>query len=169
MTDITICEDSVRRKLKAINPNKSAGPDDIALKLLKLAEPAIVSPWTGLFSFCAHLGETFTDWKKARLIPVYKKDDEVDTNNYRPISLLTVPSKIMESCASESVVRHVFQNNLVTDKQWAYREGHSTELLLVHLSEIGTTAIDPIKWLLWHLLTSEKLLTVYLMLSYCTS
>ena len=100
---------------------------------------------------------------------MYKKDDEADTNNYRPISLLTVPSKIIESCVSESIVRHVFQNNLVTDKQWAYREGHSTELLLVHLSEIGTTAIDPIKWLRWHLLTSEKLLTVYLMLSYCTS
>ena len=48
----------------------------------------------------------------------------------------------MYQLVSESVVRHVFQNNLVTDKQWAYREGHSTELLLVHLSEIWTTAID---------------------------
>ena len=58
---------------KAIKPNKSAGPDDIPPKLLKLAEPAIASPLTSLFSFCANLGETFTDWKKARLIPVYKK------------------------------------------------------------------------------------------------
>ena len=61
VTDITICEDLVLRKLKAIKPNKSAGSDDIAPKLLKLAEPAIVSPLTGLFSFCAHHGETFTD------------------------------------------------------------------------------------------------------------
>lgn len=103
--------------MKAINPNKSAGPDDIAPKLLKLAEPTIVSPLADLFSFRAHLGETFTDWKKARSIPVYKKDDEADTNDYRPRSLISVPSKIMESCVSESLVRHVFQNNLVTDKQ----------------------------------------------------
>ena len=75
----------------------------------------------------------------ARLIPVYKK---AEIDNYRPISLLSVPSKIMESCVSDTVVRHVFQNNLVTDKQWAYREGHSTELLLVHLSEIWRRAID---------------------------
>lgn len=61
VTEITICEDFVRRKLKAINPNKSAGPDDIAPKLLKLAEPAIVSPLVDLFSISAHLGETFTD------------------------------------------------------------------------------------------------------------
>ena len=100
---------------------------------------------TGLFSFLAHLGETFTDWKKASLIPVYKKDDEADTNNYRPISLLSVPSKIMESCVSESVGRHVFQNKLITDKQWAKREGYSTELLLVHLSEIWRTANDAAK------------------------
>ena len=120
VTDITVSEDSVRRKLKAIKPNKSAGPDDIPPKLLKPAEPLL----TSLFSFCAYLGETFTDWKKARLILVYKKDDEADTNNYSPISLLSVPSKIMESCVSDTVVRHVFKNNLVTDKQWAYREGH---------------------------------------------
>ena len=88
------------------------------------------------------IGETFNGWKKARLIPVYKKNDEADMNNYRPISLLSVPSKIMESCVSDAVVRHVFQNNLVTDRQWAYRQGHSTELLLVHLSEIWRTAID---------------------------
>ena len=45
--------------------------------------------------------------------------------------------------AVDVVARHVFQNNLVTDKQWAYLEGHSTELLLlVHLSEIWRTAIN---------------------------
>ena len=48
----------------------------------------------------------------------------------------------MYQLVSESVVRRVFQNNLVTDKQWAYREGHSTELFLVHLAEIWRTAID---------------------------
>ena len=47
VNDITVFEDSVRHKLKAIKPNKSAGPDDIQPKLLKLAEPAIVTPLTG--------------------------------------------------------------------------------------------------------------------------
>ena len=79
---------------------------------------------TSQVSFCAYLGETLTDWKKARLILVYKKDDEDDTNNYSLVSLLSVPSKIMESCVPDTVVRHVYQKNLVTDKQWAYREGH---------------------------------------------
>ena len=71
-----------------------------------------------------------------------KKDDEADTNNYRPISLLSVPSKIMEKCVTDTIVDHAFHNNLVTDKQWAYCEGHSTQLLLVHLSEIWRRSID---------------------------
>ena len=92
-----------------------------------------------LMSRVFSLAYAITDWKNARLIPVYKK---AEIDNYRPIQLLSIPSKIMESCVSDTVIRHVFQNNLVTDKQWAYREGHSTELLLVHLSEIWRRAID---------------------------
>ena len=43
---------------------------------------------------------------------------------------------------SDTIVRHVFDNNLITDYQWAYREGHSTELLLVHSSETCRKAVD---------------------------
>ena len=76
------------------------------------------------------------------LVPVFKKDDGADASNYRPISLLSAPSKIMESCVSDTIVRHVFDNNLITDYQWAYLEGYSTELLLVNLSETGRKAVD---------------------------
>ena len=59
--------------------------------------------WKKLFQLMAlKCEETLTDWKKVRLIPVYKKEDEADTNNHRPISLLSVPSKIMESCVTDS-------------------------------------------------------------------
>ena len=60
----------------------------------------------------------------------------------------------MESSVS-AIVGHVSQNKLVTDKPWAYLEGHPTELLLVHLSEIWKTAIDTNKVVarLWRLMT----------------
>ena len=85
----------------------------------------------------------FTSWKTARLNPVYKKDDETDCCNYRPVSLLSVPSKILKSVVNDTIVRHVYKvNNLVTDKQWAYRAGLSTELLLIHLTETWRKAVD---------------------------
>ena len=108
VTEVIVCEDPARRKLKAIKPSKSAGPDDIPPKLLKLPEPVIVSPLTGLFSFCAHLGETFTNWKKARLNAVYKKD-EADPNNY----LTIIPRAPMgsESIAHEAEVRITIESD----------------------------------------------------------
>ena len=41
----------------------------------------------------------YSKWKVARLTPVFKKDDPTEMNNYRPLSLLDVPSKILESCS----------------------------------------------------------------------
>ena len=48
--------------------------------------------------------------------------------------MLSVPSKIMESCIADTIVQHVFTgNDPVTDKQWAYHKEHSTELILAQL------------------------------------
>ena len=49
----------------------------------------------------------------------------------------------MGSYVADALTAHVQEDNsLITDKQWAYRKGHSTELLLAHLTEIWRKAID---------------------------
>ena len=59
-----------------------------------------------------------------------------EIGNYRPISLLSILSKILESEANDSMVHHVFkEHRLASDRQWAYRQGYSTEFLPVHLTE----------------------------------
>ena len=63
--------------------------------------------------------------------------------NYHPISLLSVPGKIMESEINDTLVQHIFKSNsLALDKQWAYRTEHSTELLMIHLTETWRRALD---------------------------
>ena len=79
----------------------------------------------------------YNNWEVARLTPVFKKDDPTEMSNYRPLSLLSAPSKILESHVADMIAKHVFSDKetLVTDNQWAYRKGRSTELLLIHLTE----------------------------------
>ena len=86
----------------------------------------------------------YNNWKVARLTPVFKKDDPTEIGNYRPLSLLSVSSKILESCVADMIAKHVFAENqaLITDNQWAYRKGRSTELLLIYLTETWRRAID---------------------------
>ena len=73
----------------------------------------------------------------------------------------------MESCVSDTIVRHVFDNNLFTDYQWADREGYSTELLLVHLAETWREAVDQNKVVAVAFI--ERLSTAYLIRHYYTN
>ena len=51
-------------------------------------------------------------------------------------------SKILESCVSDTILQHVVDNGLLTERQWAYRKGYSTQLLLTHLMECWRQSID---------------------------
>ena len=104
---------------------------------------AIIPPLVDLYRYSIKSGTVFNSWKVARLTPIFKREDETDRGNYRPISILGVPSKILESEANDTLVRHAFkENQLVSDRQWAYRAGYSTELLLVHLTEEWRKAVN---------------------------
>ena len=142
ISDVSISENSISRKIKALKVNNAEGPDGLTPKLLRLAEPAVVPSLTKLYSLSAKEGEVFSLWKKAHPCPVFKKDDPTDTSNYRPISVLSVPSKILESCVSDTILQHVVDNGLLIERQWAYRKGYSTQLLLTHLTECWRQSID---------------------------
>ena len=133
ISDINLSSLDIDRKIILLKNNKAAGPDGISPKLLKLAGTAVVGPLTSLFMQSIH------ECRVYNIIgtPVFKKDDPTVMSNYRPLSLLSVPRKILESCVADMIAKHVFSENeaLVTDNQWAYRKGRSTELLLVHLTE----------------------------------
>ena len=61
---------------------------------------------------------------------------------YKAHTLLSVPGKILESCISDTVLKHVTECELLTERQWAFREGHSTQLLLDQLTESLRQDVD---------------------------
>ena len=131
LSEFHLSEIAVKRKVRELQGKKSMGPDNIHQKPPKLAGEAIVPALLELFRYSIDSGTVFSDWKTARLAPVHKDDDESDPANYRPISLLSIPSKILESEANDNIVQHVFkEKNLASNRQWAYRPGFSTELLV---------------------------------------
>ena len=82
-------------------------------------------------------------WNTARLTPIFNKDNETEWRNYRSVSLLSIPSNILESDINDILVRHIYKdNNLGSNRQWAYRSGYSTEYLLIHLTETWRGTLD---------------------------
>jgi len=66
-------------------------------RLLKLAGNILVPALVDMYNYSISRSAVFAPWKTGRLLPIFKKDDETECGNYRPVSLLRVLSKILEA------------------------------------------------------------------------
>ena len=82
-------------------------------------------------------------WKVERIAAAHKKDDETDRDNYRQLSMLCTPRKLMEKEMYKTLVNLIDINyGLLNPNQWANGENSSTEALLLHRTEMWRKAVD---------------------------
>ena len=74
-------------------------------------------------------------WKSATVVPIPKEGNPKDVNNYRPISILPLPSKIIERLVHTQVMEYLGNHKILTNKQSGFRPKHSTELALADLAD----------------------------------
>lgn len=134
--------DIVRDTLKSINPNKAVGPDNIFAKDLKLAQGSAIQVLLEVFKRSMDCCKFPQQWKESLVTPVFKKGNSLDPNNYRPISLLSTPEKLLEKVVCNSFDDHMISNGILTDRQWGFRRGYSMESLLLHLTESWGSSLD---------------------------
>ena len=72
------------------------GLDKISTKVLQIVASAVAQPLTKIFNKSVTLGQFPLDWKAARVVPIFKKGQRTKLDNYRPISMLPVVSKLIE-------------------------------------------------------------------------
>ena len=99
----------------------------------------------GLFSIFKNSiqrGLHLSNWKIGEVIPVFKKGSKSDCANYRPLMMLNLNSKILESVVCDSLDKHLEMHSLVHSNQWGFKRGISTGSLLVYLTETWKKAID---------------------------
>ena len=80
--------------------------------------------------------------KLARVIPVFKCNDQTQLSNYRPISVLPAFSKILERVIYNRMVHCLDNYNILCHQQFGFRKGYSTSVALIRLSDQLFTAID---------------------------
>ena len=81
-------------------------------------------------------------WKTSRMHTVYKKGDSTDKSNYRPLQMLSIPSKILKAAICRNIDNVIDENGLSNENQWRLIKGRSTEELLTHLTEKWKIAPD---------------------------
>ena len=88
LSDVHLTTEEVFQTLLTLDTNKATGPDEISPKLFKLCTYQIAPSLTKLFNKSLSYGKLPDDWKLANIVPVYKKGEKNQVENYRPISLL---------------------------------------------------------------------------------
>ena len=122
LTDYEVKVEKVRKKLAALNLNKSPGPDNIHPCVLKEMSEVLDKPLAVLYQNSIKMGKIPNDWKHAKVTAIFKKGERKKPNNYRPVSLTCIACKVMESIVRGQIMRHMRDNKLFTvNTIWIFR------------------------------------------------
>ena len=91
----TICftRDDILNIIRNLDPNKAHGHDMISIRMVKLCDASLCKSLEVIFKSCLESGKFTLEWKKANVVPAYKKGDKQLLKNYSPISLLPIAGK----------------------------------------------------------------------------
>ena len=92
----SINEDFIFKELCQLNSSKSTGSDNILARFVKDAASILTKPITQIVNLSIQTGIVPRSLKNARGVPLFKKNNRSDVSNYRPVSVLSVVSKILE-------------------------------------------------------------------------
>ena len=123
-----------------LQTNKATGYDGLQTKLIKAAGPVISTPLSGIVNDVFDKSSFPTQAKAAEVGPIHKKDSQLDKNNYRPVSVLTILSKIIEKSMNKQLLG--FCDVALSDQISAYRKGYSCQYSLIKLCEDLRKAFD---------------------------
>ena len=142
MENVQINMEELKKLLTKQKPNKASGPDDIHPRILKEAAEEIALPLYLIFKESTEKGLIPEEWKLAHVIPIFKKGSKKSAGNYRPVSLTSVVCKVLETIIRDQIMKHLQDNNLLSDQQYGFRGHRSTTLQLLRVMETWTQFID---------------------------
>lgn len=142
LRDVDITPETISKRLKALKPDKAPGVDQMYPVILQQMAGVIVKPLTAIFKRSLETSNVPEDWHKANVTPIYKKGNRGVPENYRPVSLTCICSKIFETIVRDAIVDHLKAFNLIKDSQHGFVAGRSCLTNLLVFLEKVTNYVD---------------------------
>lgn len=150
-----ILENEVLHEIKLLHASTASGLDDVSPKVVKAIANYIVKP-THIFNLSFLTGIIPNALKIARVTPVFKANSKENFSNYRRISVLPCFSKVLEKLMCNRAITFLNKNNILSNNQYGFRAGHSTQQVVIELVDKISQAIERNEYTVALFLTSLK-------------
>ena len=137
-----VSPDDIEREILSIPKNKSYGLYFCPIRILSCAKYILYGPLADIFNMFVQEGNFPSKLKEAKVIPVYKSDDETEPGDYRPISLLSVFNLLFEKLMYHRLKSFLDNNNVLFKAQYGFREKHSTQQAILDTVNIIQNNMD---------------------------
>ena len=128
---LTETTDDILKLISSLLLNKASVLDGISCRLLKEATSIVAPSLTHIINLSITIGIFPDEWKLAIVSLVYKEGGGDDPNNYRPISVLPVISKLIERIVLDQFYEYLIVSDLLADTQSGFKLLHSTQTALL--------------------------------------
>lgn len=135
-------EAEVENIIRTLRKDSSVGWDTIPTKIIQTSSMVLLPVITYVCNLSLATGVFPTAFKKALIHPIYKSGDRDSVNNYRPISVLTGMSKILERIINNKLVKYLDTYGIISQNQFGFRSGKSSEDAVTSLSDLITRKLD---------------------------
>jgi len=135
-------EDCARDHFSNLDARESMGPNGMHPRVLRELADVIAGPLSIIFERSCRTGEVPKGWRKANVTPVFKKCKKEDPRNYRPVSLTSIPGKMMEQLLPEVINKQVEEKEVIRSSQHGFTKGKSCLTNLVVFYDGMTAWVD---------------------------
>ena len=125
----------IKLDFTGLNSCKATGLDGLPAKFIIDSAESIVKPLTYIVNLSIESGVFPDDLKRAKIVPIYKKKAKTEPGNYRPVSVLSIMSKVMERVICEQLNDFIEKHDYLYELQSGFRSSYSTDSCLIHLSD----------------------------------
>ena len=142
ISTVYISPEDVLKSINDCKDNLSTGNDQIPSRVYKTAADILAYPLSMVYNMSMCTSTIPQDWKEANIVPIFKKGSRTKVCNYRPISLTSLGSRIMERCIKRKLMDFLENNQILNNAQHGFRKERSTLSNLLQYMDMVSEAVD---------------------------
>ena len=134
--------DQVEKIISSLSNSTSFGLDQIDTSTIKLIKKEILPAITHIINLSISTGKFPSAWKKAKVVPLFKKEDPVNPKNYRPVAIIPILSKVLERVIFNQMIEYLTENRLLHPNHHAFRPHHNTSTAMIQMYDGWIQAVE---------------------------